>query len=235
MYSVRYRNIENIDAEMVKPTIAAPVKLGLRNSVRSNIGSSLRHSIATKATSSNPAPTRNDTISVLLQPSSLPRTSAKTSRKSATEKVTKPETSMRPLRGSRDSRRRVNEATIAAIPIGTLTKNTHSQPNPSVSAPPISGPTATAAPIVPPKMPNAVPRSWGGKAPAMSASEQANMHAAPVPCTARARLSMSGVVESPQASDAAMNRARPIVNTSRRPKRSASEPAVSSSAASVSA
>ena len=106
---------------------------------------------------------------------------------------------------------------------------------PWVSAPPISGPTATAAPIVPPKIPNAVPRSRGGNAPAIRASEHANMHAAPVPCTARARLSMSGVVDRPQTSDAALNTASPRTNTSRRPTRSASEPNVSRNAASVSA
>ena len=47
----------------------------------------------------------------------------------------------------------------AAIPIGTLTKKIASHPIPSVSTPPTSGPIATAAPVVAPQSPNAVPRS----------------------------------------------------------------------------
>ena len=35
-------------------------------------------------------------------------------------------------------------------PIGTLTRNTHSQPKTSVSTPPANGPSANAAPIVAP-------------------------------------------------------------------------------------
>src|SRR5688572_17822260 len=38
-YRTRYRNIENIDAGSEKATICAPVKAGLRNRVRSSIGS----------------------------------------------------------------------------------------------------------------------------------------------------------------------------------------------------
>ncbi len=54
---------------------------------------------------------------------------------------------------------RVSVRTIAAIPIGTLTKKIHSHPNASVSAPPMSGPTATAPPTVAPQMPIAEARS----------------------------------------------------------------------------
>ena len=36
------------------------------------------------------------------------------------------------------------------MPIGTLTRNTHSQPSHSVSAPPTNGPSANDAPIVAP-------------------------------------------------------------------------------------
>jgi hypothetical protein len=39
---------------------------------------------------------------------------------------------------------------IAATPIGTLRRNTDSQPSASVSTPPTSGPIATAIPIVAP-------------------------------------------------------------------------------------
>ena len=60
-------------------------------------------------------------------------------------------------------------------PIGTFTKKIHSQPRRSVSAPPTSGPTATANPVVAPQMPKAVPRSLGGNSWAISASEVANI------------------------------------------------------------
>ena len=85
--------------------------------------------------------------------------SAKTSRNRPVEKVTNPGQSSRPLRGSRDSCTRCSVSAIAAIPIGTLTKKIASQPMPSVSTPPTSGPTATDAPVTAPQTPNAVPRS----------------------------------------------------------------------------
>ena len=99
--------------------------------------------------------------------------------------------------------------------------------------PPTTGPIATAAPITPPYTPNAMPRSLPRKASAISASEVANIIAPPMPCTARARFSASGLVERPHAAEAAVNTTRPIANTRRRPNRSASEPAVSRNAASV--
>ena len=51
----------------------------------------------------------------------------------------------------------------------------------------------------------------------MSASEVANMMAPPTPWTARARLSMSGVVERPHTSDASEKTTSPMAKTSRRP------------------
>jgi hypothetical protein len=69
-----------------------------------SIGSFTRRSIATNAASSRPAPANIDTISVLPQPSSLPRTSASTSRNSAPLKVATPAQSTRVAFGSRLSR-----------------------------------------------------------------------------------------------------------------------------------
>ena len=62
----------------------------------------------------------------------------------------RPAQSIRVAFGSRLSRSFVKVTTIAAIPIGTLSRNTDCQPRPSVSAPPTSGPIATATPIVAP-------------------------------------------------------------------------------------
>ena len=100
--------------------------------------------------------------------------------------------------------------------------------------PPSTGPTATAAPVTAPKTPKAVPRSRPWKAWAISASEVANIIAPPTPCTARARLSISGVVEKPHTAEERVKTTRPVANSSRRPNRSASAPAVSRKAASVS-
>ena len=153
----------------------------------------------------------------------------------APENVTRPIQSTRRAFGSRDSTTRDNVIATAAIPIGTLMKKIHSQPMPEVMIPPTTGPIATAAPVTAPNTPKAVPRSRPWKAWASSASEVAYIIAPPTPCTARARLSISGVVESPQTAEEAVNTISPSVNTRRRPIRSATEPAVSRKAASVSA
>ena len=96
------------------------------------------------------------------------------------------------------------------------------------------GPIATAPPITPPYTPNATPRSLPWKAPAIRASEVANIIAPPTPWSPRARLRNSGVVASPHRNDAAEKRARPTTKILRRPSRSASDPAVSKTVASIS-
>ena len=96
------------------------------------------------------------------------------------------------------------------IPIGTLTKKIHSQPSPSVSAPPTSGPTATAPPIVAPQAAIAVPRSGPWNSWAISASEVANIAAPPMPWRPRARCRKVALVASPQSRDASVNSPTPI-------------------------
>ncbi len=78
------------------------------------------------------------------------------SRKRPAEKVTRPGQSIGCGSVALTLASRVSVSTIAAIPIGTLTKKIHSQPRPSVSRPPISGPIATAPPTVAPQMPDRV-------------------------------------------------------------------------------
>jgi hypothetical protein len=84
-------------------------------------------------------------------------------------------------------------------------------------------------------MPNAVPRSLPWKAWASRASEVANIIAAPTPWAAREMFSTSGSQARPDVSEASENTPRPIAKTSRRPTRSATEPAVNRNAARVSA
>ena len=66
---------------------------------------------------------------------------------------------MLPCSGSLDSWTTRSDSTNATMPIGTLTKKIHRHESHEVSIPPTSGPIATAAPVVAPQIPNAVPRS----------------------------------------------------------------------------
>ena len=121
------------------------------------------------------------------------------------------------------------------MPTGMLTRKIQRQDSPLVSAPPITGPTATATPVTAPKTPNATPRSRPWKALARIARPVANMIAPPMPWNARLRLRNVAPLARPHSSEPSVNTTMPIANSRRRPKRSASEPAVSCSAASVSA
>ena len=80
----------------MKATIDAPVKVGLRNKLRSNMGFATRLSTATKAASIRPAITSSETINALLQPSLLPRMRAKTRQNSAVLNVITPRRSTPP-------------------------------------------------------------------------------------------------------------------------------------------
>ncbi len=173
------------------------------------------------------------TMVVLDQPSSLPRTRAKTRMKRPSENETKPIQSIRRVLGSRDSAILASVMMMATAPMGTLTKKIQRHPMALVMAPPTSGPTATAPPVTAPKIPKAVPRSFPWKAWAIRASEVANMMAPPTPCTARDRFSMSESVERPQVSEARENTASPTAKTMRRPYMSPTTPAVSRKAARV--
>ena len=77
---------------------------------------------------------------------------------------------------------------IAASPIGTFTQKIHCQSMPSTTAPPTSGPLATAMPVIALKIPIAAPR-LGGNAALSSARPSGRISAAPAPCSARAAIS----------------------------------------------
>ncbi len=89
------------------------------------------------------------------------------------------------------------------------------------------GPRASAIAETPTQIPIAIPRWRGGKAAVMIDSVAGFISAAPTPCTARAAISTSPLVASPQASDEAVKIARPTMKISRRPRRSPSLPPVS--------
>ena len=65
-------------------------------------------------------------------------------------KLVRPSQSTRVALALRDSLSFANVTAIAPTPIGTFRKNTQRQPKALVIAPPTSGPTATAMPIVAP-------------------------------------------------------------------------------------
>lgn len=76
---------------------------------------------------------------------------------------------------------------------------------------------ATEPPVTAPQMPNAAPRSRPWNSWPIRASAVANIIAAPAPCTPRERLSIVGVVESPQTSEAAVKTPRPAFGKIGRP------------------
>ena len=105
--------------------------------------------ISTNASSAAAAPTSSATIGALVQPCSLPRSSASTSRNSPAERVAWPAQSMRRRAGRATPRRSVCQPD-AGGPIGMLMRKIHCQSRPLVSSAATSGPTAKAPPIVAP-------------------------------------------------------------------------------------
>ncbi len=150
-------------------------------------------------------------------------------------KVSTPGTSMPPCAGSRDSSTFISVIASAAAPIGTLTRKIQRQPIHSVIRPPTSGPIATAPPVVAPQIPKAVPRSLPWNSWASRASETANIVAPPTPWRPRATMRKFAVGATPQSSEPPVKITIPSAKIRLRPSRSASEPAVSVSAASESA
>ena len=222
-------------APMQKVAIETPRKAGWRKSVTSSIGRSCISSTKTNTTSRTAPPIRHERMSALLQPLEFPRRSPKTIRKSDPESVSSPQRSDRTAPSSRDSFICLSATASANAPTGTFTKKTQRQPSASVRIPPTSGPEATAAPIVAPQIAIAPPRSGPRYSWPISARAVAKRAAPPTPCTARAMSRTTMFQASPQSSEALVKTSTPTMNRSRRPKRSASAPAVRISAASVSA
>ena len=173
---------------------------------------------------------------MLPQPSALPRTRAKMRKNRRAGERRRSRASRAAPAGPWTPATFTSVTAIAAMPIGTLMKKIDCQPTRSVSTPPMSGPIATAAPVVAPQMPNAVPRCGPWKLAASSASEVANIAAPPTPCSARASSSSSGLVDRPQSSEARREQRQPAREDGTATEQVGERrPAVSSSAASESA
>ena len=106
---------------------------------------------------------------------------------------------------------------MPTIPTGTLMKKIQCQLAWSLSRPPTSGPIASASAETPAQIPIAVPRCLGGNVAAMIESVAGFISAAPAPWATRAAISISPLVDSPQASDARVKTAIPMTKRARRP------------------
>lgn len=115
-----------------------------------------------------------------------------------------------------------------------FTQKIHCQARPSTTAPPTTGPQAIAMPLTADHRPSASPRIRLGTAWESRVSDSGMTAAAPKPWITRATISWVLVSDSPQPSEARVNRARPSANTLRRPKRSPSAAPVSSRQAKLS-
>ena len=120
------------------------------------------------------------------------------------------------------------------MPIGTLIQKIQCQEMPSTTAPPTSGPIATARPEMPDQRPSTSPRRPAGKASESSVSVSGSTAAAAAPWIARAAISAAVVGASAAAAEATVNAETPMTNMRLRPKRSPSAAPVSSSTAKVS-
>ena len=183
----------------------------MRKSANGSIGARARRSTATKAIASSRAAAASEPrIGGLPQPSALPRISAKVTRKQAAPKVDHPG-EVEPPRGSGRATPAASAARArsAAEPIGRLTRKIQRQESPSTSRPPTSGPIASAPPVIAPQTPSAMPRSRPWNSAASSASEAANIAAAPTPWAPRARSRTSAEGAAPQSAEQAVKRARP--------------------------
>jgi hypothetical protein len=217
------------------PTAKKIAALGAENArERKNrigsIGSRTRSSQATNAASSSAPAASAATTSTLPQPAMFPRTRPQTSPR------TPPVTSARPRMSSPDSGPklsgiRASTNGTSSSPIGTLSQKIHCHAIPSVIAPPISGPLATASPVSAKKIPSADPRRSGGNAALTSANASVVISAAPIPCRARAAISHPIAGATAQAAEASANRPTPAANIRLRPRRSPSAAAVISSTA----
>ena len=133
-----------------------------------------------------------------------------------------------------DSARRHRASTNSTIPTGTLIQKIDCHDHPLVTAPPTSGPAATATPPMAPHTPSAWFLRSGRTAAESKVSDSGMMSAPPAPCTARAVTSQPTVGDSAAAAEAPVKMTRPARNIRRRPKRSPRAAPVSNSTAKVS-
>lgn len=217
----------NSPAYRKKLTPLAELKRGRRNISSESIGVRVRRSQRRKSPTSTAPASSEPITSPLAQPALFARTSPQVSPKNPAPASSSPGTSRRG-RGPWLSFSFQAQSGISARPIGTFSQKIQCQLIPWTTAPPTTGPAATASPAMPPHIPMAMPRFSLGNASLISVSVSGITIAAPAPCTARAAISAPTVGASAAPADAAVKTARPTQNIRRRPNRSPSAAAVSS-------
>lgn len=130
---------------------------------------------------------------------------------------------------SRDSLTVSRTPMMIRMPSGMLMPNAHRHENAVVNHPPRSGPTAAMPPMVDPQTAKAMPRSRPRKVALMSDSVVGRIIAPPTPWTRRAAIRRSPVGARAAATEDRTNSTTPMSMMRRLPKRSASEPKISSS------
>ena len=211
----------NVPKLNAKPTMFVTENERSPNRRSGTSGAFVRACQSRNTTSSTTEPTISAITPADPQPSSLPRTIACTRPSTAAPASTAPTTSMR-ARCPKSLFSTKYASGIAMRATGTLIQKIACQLQPSITAPPTSGPTATPRPEIPPQMPIASGRRSGATPPEMSASDRGSTPAAPKPWRARAAISCPGSVLRAASTDPIPKIAMPIMNTVRRPNRSPS-------------
>lgn len=121
-------------------------------------------------------------------------------------------------------------STYATASTGKPRKNAIRQLVASTASAPSDGPLAAPIDDTPLKKLVAAARWSSGVASSSNAMEEGVMHAAPMPCMARAAISNQIHGAVPARIEPIANTARPVMNTERRPSLSASRPAGTSTA-----
>src|SRR5262249_82259 len=133
----------------------------------------------------------------------------------------------RPAPGSRYSASKRGPSTSSNAITGTANRNTEPHQNCSSSTPPSIGPMAPPAEKAVIQIPMAVERCWGsGNMMKISDSVEGARVAPPMPSSARAPISISGLVEKAASTETTPKQAAPPSSTRRRPRRSPRVPMV---------
>ncbi len=111
---------------------------------------------------------------------------------------------------------------MSATPNGTFSQKIQCHEMPETTAPPISGPNATAIPAMPLQAPMNAPRRLAGTAALRIVSVSGMMIAPPKPCTARAAINALADGARAAAAEARVKMPSPTASIRRRPNRSPS-------------
>lgn len=212
------------------PTLAR-AKSGSRHRSRSTAGAGwLSERRSARPPARAPPTTRPSTLGSV-QPHSAPWDSPATTPPMPRARATVPTGSGRrwPVRGSRGTTRAA--AQQSARPSGTLTRKIARQSHHSTSSPPMLGPTAAARPPAADHAPRAAARRAGGVWASTRPSAAGIIPAAAAPWRARARISRSAFGAALAASEVRVKARAEPMNSTRRPRVSASRPAAASRAA----